>query len=66
MKKYTITQTAPALQIWTYEVIANSEEEAIEMVEQGDAECVNYEVDGEPFDGGDIVVEGVEELKNNN
>jgi hypothetical protein len=46
-------------------VIANSEEEAIEMIENGDAECVDYEVDGEPFGSGDITVQDVEDVKEN-
>ena len=62
MKKYTIIQTAPATQIWTFEVVANSEEEAIKMVEDGDVECCDYEVDGGDYFGGDITVQDVEDV----
>ena len=63
MKKYTIIQTAPAVQTWTFEIVANSEEEAIKMVEDGDAECCNYEVDGGDYFGGDIIVQDVEDIQ---
>lgn len=56
MKKYTILQHAPAVQIWTYEVVANSEEEAIEMVANGDVDCIDYEVDGDDFRDHEITV----------
>jgi hypothetical protein len=46
MKVYTLTQIVPSSQIWVYEVIANSEEEAIQMVKDGEAECIDYEVEG--------------------
>lgn len=63
MKKYTIIQTAPAVQTWTFEIVANSEEEAIKMVEDGDAECCDYEVDGGDYFGGDITVQDVEDIQ---
>ena len=65
MKKYTIIQTAPAVQTWTYEVVANSEEEAIQMVEDGDAKCCDYEVDPSSLDfsDGDIIVQDVEDIQ---
>lgn len=64
MKKYTIIQTAPATQIWTFEVVANNEEEAIKMVENGDVKHYDYEtVDGDDFLGGDIIVDSVEDIK---
>lgn len=41
---YCITQSAPATQHWYYEVEAESEEEALEIVQSGDIDCVDYEV----------------------
>ena len=63
-RSYTIIQTVPSTQIWTYEVNANSEEEAIEMVKNGDVECSNYEVDDSNFmDAVDFIVEDIEDIK---
>lgn len=50
-KIYHITQSAPATQYWYYEVEAESEEEALEIVQNGDVDCVDYRVDGESFFG---------------
>lgn len=44
MKKFTIIQQSHALQVWTYEVEANSAEEAFDIIENGDAEPIDYEV----------------------
>jgi hypothetical protein len=66
MKKYMITQTAPALQSWSYEVVANSEEEAIQMIENGDVECCNYEVlpnDNYSFEDGDYEVHDIQDIE---
>jgi len=43
-KIYHITQSSPAIQHWYYEVEAESEEEALEIVQSGDIDCVDYEV----------------------
>ena len=48
-KKFIIEQSLPAIQVWTFEVDAETEEEAIEMIENGDVEVSNYEVVGEGF-----------------
>lgn len=49
MKKlFTITLSSPAIQTWTYEVVAESEEEALDIVQNGDAEVSNYAVDADP------------------
>lgn len=50
-KRYYITQSSPSIQYWYYEVEAESEEEAIGMVQDGDVTCVNYEVDGDLYFG---------------
>jgi hypothetical protein len=44
-KIYTVQQSAPAMQYWYYHVEAESEEEAISIVENGDAEVYDYEID---------------------
>ena len=44
-KIYTVQQSAPAMQYWYYHVEAESEEEAISIVENGDAEVDDYEID---------------------
>ena len=63
MKKYTIVQTAPAVQYWTYEVIANSEEEALMMVNNGDVDEIDYTVDGEdPAWNGELYVQSIKEI----
>ena len=62
MKKYTIIQTVPSTQIWTYEVDANSEEEAMEIVKSGEVECSDYEVEEDNYFGiGEFIVQDVED-----
>lgn len=64
MKKYTIIQTVPSTQIWTYEVDANSEEEAMEIVKSGEVECSDYEVEEDNYFGiGEFIVQDVEDIK---
>lgn len=48
-KRYTIYQTLPATQTWTYCVEAASEEEALDKVMSGVIDSDNYEVDGESY-----------------
>lgn len=64
MKKYTIIETRPALQIWTFEVEANSEEEALRMVENGDVDPEDYEVDDGYSCDSEYIVQDVEEVNN--
>ncbi len=40
MPKFVVTETVPCVQIWTYEVEANSETEALEMALNVKAETV--------------------------
>lgn len=62
---YTIVVTAPAVNEWTYEVKAASEEEAKRIIQQGldgDTELpdpVNYE-EGIEVDGGLTIVDSYE------
>ena len=46
---YKILETKQATQQWTYEVEANSPEDAIAMVLDGDVECIDSTVDTEEF-----------------
>lgn len=43
-KLYTVMQSRPAMQYWYYEVEAESEEEALDIVENDDIESVDYEI----------------------
>ena len=45
MKTFIITETRPAYATWTYEVQAETEAEAIDIIENGDAECVDFDND---------------------
>ena len=62
-KKFTITQTLPSVQIWVFEVVADSEEAALEMIENGDTDPVDYFVDDDGFHGVEIVVTDIEEVE---
>ena len=44
MPKYTITETRLAETVWTYEIEAENEQEAIEMIYTGQAEATNHEI----------------------
>jgi hypothetical protein len=50
MPKFTITETVPCVQIWTYEVEAANEEEAELMVINGKVEATNTIVDEYDYD----------------
>ena len=43
MKKFIITETRPAVAIFTYEVEAEDQNQALEMVFNGDVESIDYE-----------------------
>ena len=60
MPKFTITETVPCVQIWTYEVEADNETEALEMVVQGKAEVVETEVDEHDYDATQFDIEEAE------
>lgn len=42
MPIYNITETKPATMYWEFTVIAESEEEALRMVQDGEVESDNY------------------------
>ncbi len=53
MPIYVIKETKPAWNIWTYEVEADNEEEALETVMEGDVDPVNYETVDDHFNADD-------------
>ena len=63
-KKFTIEQSLPATQIWTFEVEAETEYEAIVMIENGDVEVSKYRVidNGFGFEDYEYDVLNVEEI----
>jgi hypothetical protein len=50
MKKFIVTETKPVTAIWTYEVEANSEKEALEKVWDGKVLPTDKEFEIEDFD----------------
>lgn len=63
-KKFTITQTLPSVQVWVFEVEADSEEAALEMVENGDTDPVDYFVeDTGVWDKSELTITDVEEVE---
>jgi hypothetical protein len=64
MKKYTIIETRPALCTWTFEVEAETEEEALRMVEDGEVDPDDYDVDNTFYDS-QFIVEDVVEINKN-
>lgn len=64
-KIYHITQSSRCIQYWYYEVEAESEEEALGIVQDGDAEAVDHEIDGNLYFGvnDDYEVTDVKEIK---
>jgi hypothetical protein len=57
MPIYNITETKPAILRWDYTVFAQSEEEALEMIQDGKVEAENYSVDEDPFESFDYEIE---------
>ena len=50
MKKFTITETVPCVQIWTYEVEAETESEALEQVVQGEIYVTETSIDEHDYE----------------
>jgi len=44
MPKFKITETRLAETVWTYEIEAENEQEAMEMIYTGQAEAINHEI----------------------
>ena len=45
MKKYTVTQSSTAVQTWTFNVEAESEEQALKLAQSGDIDPDDYTVE---------------------
>ena len=56
MKKFIITETRPATYTWTYEVEANSEEEAMALVFNQEADIIDSDVEIDYNDDGEYEV----------
>lgn len=50
MPIYQIKETKQAIEVWEYEVVANSQEEAMEKIIEGTVEPVGYYVVGDEFE----------------
>ena len=50
MKKFIITETRPATYTWMYEVEAESEEQALEMVMDGQVDPFNTDVEAADYE----------------
>ena len=61
MKKYLVQAKQTLVEVWTYTVEANSEEEALQLIEEGEVEDNN---DHESWDLGDLQysIENTEKL----
>ena len=63
MKKFTIIESKPAIQVWRYEVEAESQEEAVEKIMNGEVDSDDYWCDDDPFEGFEYEVESEEEVE---
>jgi len=57
MKKFTVKEIKTVFAVWTYEVEANSEEEALDKVISGEVENTDYETIDEHSDDFDYEIE---------
>jgi len=62
MKKFSILESRPSTQFWRYEVEAESEEQALEMVREGLVDPEDYFVEDDPFEPSEYEVESEEEI----
>ena len=63
MKKFSIIESNHAIQCWRYEVEAESKEEAIEKIRNGEVNSDDYWVDDDPFESFEYEVESEEEVE---
>ena len=61
MKTFKIYETKPAVQTWIYEVEAENEEQAIEMIKNGDVEAIDFGYDCELSEDSDFEIEEIED-----
>lgn len=57
MKRFYVTERVPCVQVWTYEVEAETEEDAIKQVIAGTAEVVESIVEEYDYDESEYKVE---------
>jgi hypothetical protein len=58
--KFVITERVPCTQVWTYEVEANSETEALEVVLKGEAKMVESSIDEADYENAQYEIEDEE------
>ena len=59
-KKFLIIAHQPVTQIWEYEVEAETEEEALAMVENGEIDPYEYVIDIDAFSSPEYTIEELE------
>jgi len=57
MKKFTITETRPATYTWTYEVEAETKEQAIALIMDGYVDPINSDVEACDYSDSEYEVE---------
>ena len=60
MKRFLIIAQQPVTQIWEYEVEAETEEEALAMVENGEIDPYEYVIDIDAFSSPEYIIEELE------
>ena len=61
--KFKVIETRPAVQVYTYEVEAASEDAAIQLIENGEVDPSDYSIEEEsPFQCSEYKVEEIEEI----
>jgi hypothetical protein len=60
MPKFIITETVPCVQVWTYEVEAETESDALEQVVQGKADVIESTVDEHDYEQTEFNIEEAE------
>ena len=63
MPIYNISETKSAIQRWSYVVLAETQEEALRMVQDGVVDHEYYVVDEDPFEGSYYSVDSQEDEK---
>lgn len=59
-KKFYIRTEVPAMQVWEYSIVAESEDEARQLVEDGEVDADNYYVEDHSLNGASTEPEIVE------
>ena len=62
MKKFTIIESKPGIEVWSYKVEAENQEQAIEKIREGLVDHDDYWVDDDPFERFEYEVESEEEV----